>query len=84
MRFTLFFPLIVLALGTASASSTAFSIEPGDCEVFFVSGSNPPTIDVEQGELESQSVLLIPPNLWRVELCCADESPTTCEGWIRS
>lgn len=75
--------LLVLAAGTANASSTSFSIEPGECEAFIVSGSTTPTIDVEQGDVESQSVIFLPPNLWRVELCCASSS-VTCEGWIRT
>lgn len=78
--------LLALALGTASAASVAYSIEPGDCEVYFVPGSltTPPTIDNEQGDVEVVSVLFIPADQWRVELCCADTSPETCEGYIRT
>lgn len=84
MRSILSFPLIlILASGTASAASTAFSIEPGHCEAFLVSGSSTPTIVVEQGDVEVTSVLFLPPNFWRIELCCVSEH-VTCEGRIET
>ena len=85
MRLFPFLPLIVLAVATASAASVAFSIPPGECKVYFVSGSlmDPPTIEVDQGDAEIRSMIFLPPNTWRIEICCAETSPQTCEGWIR-
>ena len=83
MRFLPFFLLLLAAAGTAAATSTPFSIAPGDCEVFLVSGSEP-TIHLERGDLSVQSVIMLGPGLWRVELCCESASSEPCEGWIES
>lgn len=74
--------LILLANSTAQASDTQFSIPPGDSQTFFVTGDQP-TITFTQGEGEFSS-LLLPPNIWKVDIHCLASSQVDCEGTIHT
>lgn len=69
----------------ASAASTAYDVDIGDKEVYFVPGTLTvePSLDEDAGEAEITSAIFLGTE-WRVEVMCDDESPVNCEGFILS
>lgn len=79
IRYSPLFLLLILA-GSAVASPTNFSMEPGEEETFLVEGENA-DVTVTQGMVEIVSKLYLG-GAWLVTLRCSSASPARCEGTI--
>lgn len=75
--------LLILASGTAIATTTQFSLAPGDQGTYFVTGSEP-TVHVTQGDARVGPPIRVGSTAWLITIECLASSSTRCEGAIES
>ena len=79
IRFSPLF-LLILVAGSAIASPTSFSLEPGEQQTYLVQGESA-DVTVTQGIVEIVDRIYLG-EAWLVTLRCTTSSPTHCEGTI--